>query len=96
MSNYYADEIYPATSSFKLYPPHPVLTFVATATLKRFWILWSPQSSMPPRVKFDNKEEALRVAKLMAEKHSPQEFYVCESVGKYQIDKPTARYTQAD
>jgi hypothetical protein len=46
---------------------------------KKFWILWSPESHLPPTKRFDTKAEATKIAKHMAEKHPDQTFYVCQA-----------------
>ena len=45
--------------------------------MKRF-IIWNPASHLPPRVVFDSRKEAERVAGEMAERYYPAEFIVCE------------------
>lgn len=47
------------------------------------FILWSPQSKLPPKVIIAGQEEAEKVAAEMSAKHAPQEFYVCRLVSKF-------------
>lgn len=53
--------------------------------MKRFWILWSPQSHLPPTKRWDKRSEAVEVAEKMARAHPSQEFYVMQSVNHSQV-----------
>lgn len=41
-----------------------------------FYIVWSPQGSMPPRVRHSDYSGALKAAEDMSRLHGSQEFYV--------------------
>lgn len=45
---------------------------------KGSWILWNPDSNIPPKRVYESKVEAMEVAKLMANKHKGQQFYVAK------------------
>ncbi|MGL5935210.1 MAG: hypothetical protein ACRCZI_06260 [Cetobacterium sp.] len=48
--------------------------------ITKFWIVWSPESTYPPRVKYTSIKVAQQVSNSMAEKHGGT-FYVMEFVG---------------
>lgn len=45
-----------------------------------FYVLWQPDSSLPPKVRFYTKDEAYRAAELMTRKHKVP-FYVMKAEG---------------
>ncbi len=47
--------------------------------MKKFFILWSPQSNLPPRKMLTTESEALQVAEFMAIRWPAQEFFVMEA-----------------
>lgn len=53
--------------------------------MKKFWILWSPQSNLPPRKTWEVRKDAVEVAEKMARAHPSQEFYVMQSVNHSQV-----------
>src|SRR5688572_30201915 len=59
--------------------------------LKDSWIIWCPESSLPPRVKFDTEEAAAKVAQHMAHKNPGNRFCVCKVAGVAQL--VTVKYT---
>ncbi len=48
--------------------------------MKRFWILWSPYSHLPPTTMFRTKGEAKVAARVMAKRHGGL-FYICQAKG---------------
>jgi hypothetical protein len=56
----------------------------------KFWIVWSPTGTTPPRNKHPSHGAALWVATQMAVKHPGQEFYVMSAKAVCQSDKPKA------
>lgn len=48
----------------------------------KFWMVWSPTGSTPPRVRHANYAEAVRAAEDMARSHPNQEFYVMQAVSR--------------
>lgn len=44
---------------------------------KTFFIIWNPESDLPPRVRFENKTDAEKVAESMALRFG-EPFFVCE------------------
>lgn len=58
----------------------------STPTEGKFYILWSPQSDKPPKIKFTAKK-AEEVADVMVKKYGTQ-FFVMQSVSLHQIGKP--------
>lgn len=44
---------------------------------KKFFILWSPESNLPPRKRFETRKEAEDVARIMTERYPQQTFCVC-------------------
>lgn len=59
--------------------------------LKDSWIIWCPESTLPPRVKFDTEEAAAKVAQHMAQKNPGSRFCVCKVAGVAQL--VTVKYT---
>lgn len=55
-----------------------------TGKTAKFWILWQPESSLPPRVKFKTQKEAERVAEIMARKHR-KVFYVLRAIAEFEV-----------
>lgn len=55
--------------------------------MKRFFILWNPDSSLPPQVRFDTHAEASEIAKQMALRHK-QRFYVMEAKEFAEVHTP--------
>lgn len=53
--------------------------------MKPKYILWNPESQLPPTRTFDSITEAVEVAESMARKHAPQTFHVCKIVGYSRI-----------
>ena len=47
---------------------------------KKFFILWSPESNLPPRKQFATRKEAEDVARIMTERYPQQTFCVCQVV----------------
>lgn len=47
---------------------------------EKFWMVYSPTGTSPPRRKHGSLAEATRVAEEMAERHPTQEFYVMEAM----------------
>lgn len=54
----------------------------------KFWILWSPSSHKPPRVRFCTIEKVREVAATMVNKYH-DEFYVMEAVELHSMGVPT-------
>lgn len=51
---------------------------------KSFWILWQPDCSLPPKVRFSSKRAAQDAAEVMTSKHKV-EFYVMRAEAVCQI-----------
>lgn len=47
--------------------------------MKRFWILWSPQSQQPPKVRYFSESKAREVAQWAARQNPGRDFYVCRA-----------------
>lgn len=61
--------------------------------MNRFWLLWNPSHPSPPRVRFDNRAEALRVAEEMAKKNPGEEFYVLCATSLVQAEANPVKVT---
>jgi len=48
---------------------------------EKFWIVWCPQSSIPPRVQHGLLSDAKEEAKRLAHKSPLHDFYVLRAVG---------------
>lgn len=59
--------------------------------LKDKWIIWCPESTLPPRVTFDSEEAAAKIAQHMASKNPGNRFCVCKVAGVAQL--VTVKYT---
>lgn len=46
----------------------------------KFWIVYSPTGSSPPRIRHTSREDALVAAESMARQHPNQEFFVMEAM----------------
>lgn len=73
--------------------PHERLEMYITkeTVLKDKWIIWCPESTLPPRVTFDSEERAAEVASAMASKNPGNRFCVCKVAGVAQL--VTVKYT---
>jgi hypothetical protein len=60
---------------------------VPAATKQTEWIVWSPESNLPPRVKHSCEQEAMAVAESMAKRHPTQSFYACEVHAGFKVTK---------
>lgn len=49
--------------------------------LKGAYIIWNPNSTLPPKQVYANRPDAIRVAHLMAVKNPGEQFAVCKIVG---------------
>lgn len=53
----------------------------ADTDLKDKYVIWSPGSSYPPKVVYDDRPTAIKVAHQMASRNPSQQFAVCKIVG---------------
>ncbi len=58
--------------------------------LKGKFIVWSPESNLPPRMVYPTKADAVKVATIMAKKHPESRFAVAELAGVAQVS--TVKY----
>lgn len=56
-------------------------------SLEGRYIVWSPASNLPPTTLYNSRQDAIKVAHLMATKHKGQKFAVCKIVGDAQADQ---------
>jgi hypothetical protein len=61
---------------------------------KSGYLLWSPEAYQAPKLTFESRPEAIRVAHIMANKNPAQTFYVCKIVGVAATRK--VEYTDID
>lgn len=64
-----------------------------TYSTEPFYILWNPNSELPPRVTFKTRAEAVEVAELMARRNPTETFCVMRAVGEARADYPPVAYT---
>jgi len=57
------------------------------------YIVWGTESTLPPRMVYETRPEAIRVSILMANKHHGEEFYVAKLVGFSGAVTPKVQYT---
>ena len=62
-------------------------TTIKPGFFENFYILWQPESDLPPKVKFYDRDEAQRAADLMAKKHNAP-FYVMKADALCQLARP--------
>ncbi len=55
-----------------------------TTDLGEKYIIWGPASGLPPKMVFDTRQEAIKVAYKMAKQHIGERFAVCKIVGEAQ------------
>lgn len=59
--------------------------------LTESYIIWNPQSQLPPTQTFGTPEEAWEVADRMAVQHDGQKFFVMKAIGFSEVTKPVVR-----
>lgn len=60
----------------------PTSQYEAPPDLKEYkYFIWSPESHLPPKVVFDSKPAAIKVAYSMASKYPDSRFCVCQIEG---------------
>lgn len=62
---------------------------------KPFYILWNPDSHMPPRVVMKDDAEAKEVAEDMARRHK-QKFYIMKAVASVEVAPTPVVFTSLD
>ncbi len=51
------------------------------------YIVWNPKSNLPPKVTYNSRPEAIRVATAMAHRFPNESFAVCKIVGVAETTK---------
>lgn len=66
---------------------HRTYCFCKEVISGKFFMVWSPEGSNPPRVRHTTNEEAVKAAEEMARLHPGQQFYVmqAQSVSKISV-----------
>lgn len=57
--------------------------------MKTFWILWHPEGSTPPKVRFGTLAEAVKTAEFMMEKIGNGTMFIMKAVGGIETLKRT-------
>ncbi|WYW04317.1 hypothetical protein Kurepalu1_00015 [Pseudomonas phage vB_PpuP-Kurepalu-1] len=56
---------------------------------KGLWIIWNPESRLPPTRTYNSEAEANEIAKVMAHKHNGKKFYVAKLGAAYRVVNKT-------